>query len=116
MRKDIIWNEAMEVKNIYSDIPGMSPDEIFEVILRSDRCRIERIISRGHATARGVWYDQTENEWVILLKGKARLTLEGSHEPVEMSPGDYLHIPARCRHRVEYTDPDQETLWLAVHY
>jgi len=25
-------------------------------------------------------------------------------------------IPARCRHRVEWTDPDQETVWLALHH
>jgi cupin 2 domain-containing protein len=106
----------MDLNNIYSNIPSDIPDEIFEEILRSDTCRIERIISLGHTTLRGAWYDQTENEWVILLKGKARLTLESSREVVEMNPGDYIHIPAHCRHRVEYTDPNGETLWLAIHY
>ncbi len=106
----------MDVKNIYSNIPRHIPDEIFEEILRSDTCRIERIISMGQATPPGVWYDQIQNEWVLLLKGKARLTLVGSNEAIEMNPGDYIHIPAHCRHRVEYTAPDEETIWLAVHY
>ena len=106
----------MNLKNIYSKIPRHLPDEIFEEILRSDRCRIERIISKGHTTPRGVWYDQNENEWVLLLKGRARLTLEDSRESIEMRPGDYIHIPARCRHRVECTAPEEETIWLAIHY
>ena len=106
----------MDVKNIYSGIPGHIPDELFEELVRSDGCRIERIISLGHTTPAGVWCDQIENEWVLLLKGKARLTIEGSHCPIEMNPGDYIRIPAHCKHRVEYTASDQETLWLAIHY
>ena len=106
----------MKLNNIYSDIPKHIPDEIFEEILRSDTVKIERIISKGHGTPRGVWYDQTQNEWVILLKGKAKLMFEGNAELIEMNPGDYMYIPAHCKHRVEYTEPDKETLWLTILY
>ena len=77
--------------------------------------RVERIVSRGHVTPPDEWYDQQTDEWVALLSGAARLRIEGRVEFLEMRPGDWLLIPARVRHRVEWTDPDQETVWLAIH-
>tara|TARA_B100002003_G_scaffold249635_2_gene286529 strand:+ start:404 stop:601 length:198 start_codon:yes stop_codon:yes gene_type:complete len=62
------------------------------------------------------WYDQNTNEWVILLKGKAKLAFQESNNPVELTSGDYINIPSHVKHRVEWTDPSQETIWLAVHY
>lgn len=76
--------------------------------------RIERIISHGHASPEGFWYDQPLNEWVILLKGVARLQFEDGM--VEMKPGDYVNIPAHKNHRVDWTTPEELTIWLAVHY
>ena len=38
--------------------------------------RIERIISHGHASPADFWYDQAQHEWVIVLKGAARLQFE----------------------------------------
>ncbi len=106
----------MDVRNLYADLPRSLPEEVFEEILRSDHLRIERIVSRGHTTPAGQWYDQARDEWVILLKGRARLSFEGDPGSLEMNPGDYVRIPARCRHRVEYTAPGEDTIWLAVHY
>ncbi len=91
-------------------------DEFFESLLQTRQFRLERIISRGHATPPGVWYDQITDEWVALLKGSAGLLFEGEEEAQVLGPGDCLHIPSHRRHRVEWTDPNGETIWLALHY
>jgi len=103
-------------KNIFGDIPAEFPDELFKEILAGNTFKMERIVSRGHASPEGFWYDQEENEWVILLQGSAGLSFEGREESVVLHSGDYVRIPRHLRHRVEWTDPDQETVWLAVHY
>ncbi len=106
----------MDIKNIFSNIQNQTPDEILETIIQTHQFKIERIISRGHATTKGEWYNQDKNEWVIVLKGNAGLLFEGDSERVIMKAGDYINIPAHRKHRVEWTDPEEETIWLAVHY
>jgi len=101
--------------NIFADIPEQLPEELFECIIKKDNIRIERIISNGHVTPAGQWYDQTGDEWVILLQGQATLLFEENQRLVRLAPGDYLLIPAHTRHRVEWTLPDFDTIWLAVH-
>lgn len=90
--------------------------ELKEILLDRGDVRIERIVSRGHSSPPGFWYDQTDNEWVIVLSGSALVLLEEEGEPIALGPGDHLNIPARVRHRVEWTDPERETVWLAVFY
>ena len=102
--------------NLLSNLPASLPAELFETLLRADGLRVERIVSRGHASPDGFWYDQDQAEWVLLLSGAARLRFEGEAEPVELAPGAFVNIPARRRHRVEWTDPGQATVWLAIHY
>lgn len=102
-------------QNMLNGIPAVLPEELVQVLLDHDRLRIERVISLGHASPDGFWYDQPNPEWVLLLRGAARLRFEGQ-EPIDMSPGSYVNIAAHQRHRVEWTDPSQPTLWLAVHY
>ncbi len=106
----------MKASNVYSSIPHDLPAELFETILKTDAFKLERIVSRGQATPAGEWYDQDWDEWVILLSGRARLRLEREAEVVELVPGDYLHLPAHLRHRVEWTTPEEDTVWLALHY
>ena len=106
----------MQSGNIFSAIPHGIDQERFEKILSSGNLRIERVISGGHATPSGQWYDQQQDEWVILLAGSATLMFEGSSEAISLRPGDYINIPAHMRHRVEWTDEAEETIWLAVHY
>ena len=77
--------------------------------------RIERIVSRGHASPEGFWYDQPSAEWVLLLQGSARLRFEDEPQPRELKPGDWVEIAPHRRHRVEATSVDQATLWLAVY-
>ncbi|MFC1489736.1 cupin domain-containing protein [Candidatus Latescibacterota bacterium] len=104
------------VENIYSGIPDDLPNELTDIIASNENIRIERIISRGNATPPGEWYDQDENEYVLLLSGMAKLSFENSPDMIDMKAGDYLIIPAHKRHRVEWTTPDKDTVWLAVFY
>jgi cupin 2 domain-containing protein len=100
--------------NLFADLPQRLPDELFTTLLESANVRIERIVSHGHSSPEGFWYDQNQHECVIVLKGAARLRFE--EETVEMTPGDFMNIPAHKKHRVEWTTPDEPTVWLAVHY
>ena len=100
--------------NFFSAIPEELPEELTTVLRAGEGVRIERIVSRGHCSPEGFWYDQDQAEWVLLLEGAARLEFED--RAVEMGPGDYLDIPAHTRHRVAWTTPDEPTIWLAVHY
>ena len=107
-------NETM--KNMFADIPDAIPEEIFETIIEKESFRLERIVSDGQLTAEDEWYDEDENEWFILLKGSAGLLLEGDEEPLVLKPGDYLNLPAHRRHKVVWTDANEKTVWLALHY
>lgn len=100
--------------NLFADLPGRLPEELFTTLLAAGRLRIERIVSFGHASPEGYWFDQDQHEWVLLLQGAARLQFED--DEVELRPGDFLNIPAHRRHRVEWTTPDEPTVWLAIHY
>ncbi len=102
--------------NIFENIPGELPDELFAEIASGSKFIMKRILSRGHHSPDGFWYDQDENEWVILLQGSAGLRFAGREELVVLHPGDYVLIPRHSRHRVEWTDPDQDTIWLAIFY
>ena len=106
----------MQSGNIFSTIPQGIDKETIEVILGSGNLRIERIISGRHSTPDGQWYDQEQDEWVILLLGSAAVMFEGSSEAITLRPGDYFSIPAHLKHRVEWTERGEETIWLAVHY
>jgi cupin 2 domain-containing protein len=101
--------------NVFADIPDDLPEELIEAILSTPDLRIERIVSLGHTSPEGFWYDQDSHEWVLLLKGAARLRFDGE-EPIELRPGMFVNIPAHKRHRVEWTEPHEPTIWLAIHY
>lgn len=105
-------------RNFYENIPAELPEELFETLASGTGVRIERIVSRGHSSEPGFWYDQEEAEWVMVLKGEATLRFaEGeTEETVHLKEGDWLNIPARRRHRVERTCGEGETIWIAVFY
>lgn len=102
--------------NLFAEFPATTAEEQIEPLVDTANMRIERIVSHGQASPVGFWYDQDWAEWVTLLAGSARLRLEGEAEARVLEPGDHLHIPPHARHRVEWTDPQQPTIWLAVHY
>ena len=101
-------------QNLFADLPRHLPDELVESLVSATHVRVERIVSHGHASPAGFWYDQPRSEFVVLLRGAARLRFEDGD--IEMTPGSFLDIPALRRHRVEWTDAAQPTVWLAVHY
>jgi cupin 2 domain-containing protein len=103
------------MQNFFASIPGDLRSELLETVLETPQVRIERIVSHGHASPNGFWYDQARHEFVVPLKGAARLRFE-SEEPIELVLGDSLNIPAHRRHRIEWTTPDEPTIWLAVFY
>jgi cupin 2 domain-containing protein len=103
----------MEVRNIFAGLPERpAAEEEAAVLLRTAGLTLERIVSTGQVTE---WLDQESDEWVLLLKGAARLEFDGG-ETVALGPGDFLIIPAHRRHRVAWTDPAQPTVWLALHH
>jgi cupin 2 domain-containing protein len=106
----------MDAGNLFADIPTSLAAEQFTALLTTPQLRIERIVSTGQASPPGFWYDQGQAEWVLVLAGSAGLLIEGDADPRVLAPGDFLHIPAHTRHRVEWTSADAPTVWLAVHH
>lgn len=97
------------------DVSGLPRDaEATEELFARPGVRLERIVSFGQASPDGFWYDQVEAEWVVLLKGRARLEIAGEAAERVLGPGDAVFLPAHCRHRVAWTDPDEPTVWLAL--
>jgi cupin 2 domain-containing protein len=105
----------MKPENIFAGIPDSLEKELFERLAGSGQVSIQRIISRGHASPASGWYDQDTSEWVIVLRGEAQLSFD-DQTSIHLREGDYLNLPARRKHRVDWTAPDRETVWLAVHY
>ena len=108
-------NAGNKVTSIFSEVPENLPDELVEVLEERPGVRLERIVSRGHASPPGFWYDQETDEWVMLVSGKAELEFEGEKGPFTMTQGDWVFIPAGRRHRVLWTDPGNDTVWVALH-
>jgi cupin 2 domain-containing protein len=106
----------MDSGNLFVQLPNRPANEVLEELLRGGSFRLERIISTGQATPIGQWYDQPEAEWVVLLSGAARLRFEDEPTDRDLRAGDYLRIAPHRRHRVEWTNPEQPTVWLAIYY
>ena len=106
---------ATRIGDLFESLPEDISDEIFSELVRGDNIKIERIVSKGHASPASGWYDQAENEWVAVLKGAAKIVFENGNE-VHLIAGSQLTIPAHTKHKVTWTTPDTETIWLAIHY
>src|SRR4051812_47149060 len=103
-------------QNLFSGIPSKLRDERIDELVASPGVRIERIISTGHASPPGFWYDQPWSEWVVVLSGAAGLLIEGEAQARELRVDDYLVLAPHQRDRVEWTDAHGPTVGLAVHY
>ncbi len=103
------------MNNLFESIPQNLTNEVFEQLIESGSVRIERIISKGHTSPKSGWYDQEQHEWVVLLKGNAIIAF-ADKSSVTLRAGDYISINAHEKHRVDWTDPESETIWLAVHF
>ncbi len=106
----------MKKGNLFQQLPNAVDQEQFLELTSSASVRIERIVSRGQKSPPNFWYDQETTEWVAVLQGGARLEFEGDTPTVEMRPGDFLEIPPHRKHRVDWTTPDEPTVWLAIHW
>jgi cupin 2 domain-containing protein len=106
----------MNKGNLYGQIPTQLAEELFQTLAAGNGMRIERIVSKGHCSPPGFWYDQAENEWVVVLKGEATLRFEQNDRVVHLTEGSYVNIAAHERHRVEWTADNTDTIWLAVFY
>jgi cupin 2 domain-containing protein len=105
-----------ELTNLYEHVDSGSQAERFEPLFVNAAVRVERIVSHGHASPPGFWYDQPHGEWVTVLAGEARLRFEDETQARHLRAGDFIDITPHRRHRVEWTHPDTTTIWLAVHY
>ena len=106
---------AVARTNLFEGIPEELPEELMTILATGNGVTIERIVSKGHASPEGFWYDQETHEWVLVVQGEARLRFEGEGE-IHLQAGDHLLIPAHVRHRVVWTPGDRETIWVAVHF
>ena len=102
-------------QNIFENIPNELKEELFEDIIKKDGLKIERIVSYGHTTDKFEWYEQKNDEWVILLQGEAILSFEDEPD-ISLHVGEYINISAMKKHKVSWTRPNEKTIWLAVHY
>lgn len=101
--------------SLFTSEPTDWSEEQIETMLNRPGVRIERILSKGHTTPEDQWYDQEDDEWVVLLQGAAQLEIESQKDLIRLRPGQGVLLPAHCRHRVVWTDPQQTSLWLALH-
>lgn len=104
----------LPAKNLFSELPQKLPEELIEKLIDAPDVRIERIVSTGHASPPGFWYDQPASEWVVVLRGEATLAFED--EVRLMRPGDYVSIPPHRKHRINPTSQTEPTVWLAVFF
>lgn len=112
----LAYPRDVPIQNLFDTIPAPLPDEIAETLQTGSGVRIERIVSHGHASPEGFWYDQDQDEWVLLIAGSAGLRFDDETAEHALKPGDYLLIPAHCRHRVAWTAAGTDTIWLAVFF
>ena len=101
--------------SLLGGLPSPQAEEQVERLIDGPGVRIERIVSTGQASPPGFWYDQPDDEFGVLLSGAARLRVEADDLVLDLKPGDWVEIPAHVRHRVESTQVEPPTVWLAVH-
>jgi cupin 2 domain-containing protein len=111
-----IMPSTIKIGHFCRDAPSGLPEEVSQTLLAGSHLRMERIVSHGQQSPPGFWYEQDEHEWVLLLEGAAALRFEQGNHLLTLAPGMYVQIPAHARHRVEWTAPDVDSIWLALFY
>ena len=109
-------NSHFHSANLFDFTPTQGADEDMTTLIATTGAKLVRIVSTGQATPDGQWHDQDDNEWVVVLRGSAGLRIDGEDDVRMMSAGDCVNLPAGLRHRVEWTDSNEPTVWLALHY
>jgi cupin 2 domain-containing protein len=112
------WNQTVPLQtgNLFSIDTKRSPEEQIDTLISGRALHVERIVSMGHASPEGFWYDDSRAEWVVLLSGAATLEFEVGPRHLDMRPGDYVLIESHCRHRVAWTHADEPSVWLAIYF
>lgn len=103
------------MNNLLTELPHDLSQEVFETLFTGKQVRVERIVSNGHSTPEGDWYDQDEHEWVLVLAGDAELEYDDGNV-IPLQVGSCVNIPAHQKHRVKYTSNSCPTVWLAIFY
>ncbi|MFT5048235.1 MAG: cupin 2 domain-containing protein [Porticoccaceae bacterium] len=106
---------TIDIGNLFESLPEDMSKEVFTDIIQGENIKIGRIVSKGQSSPKMGWYDQDDNEWVIILKGEAIISFENSDD-VHLVAGGHLNIPAHTKHKVTWTKANMDTIWLAVHY
>jgi cupin 2 domain-containing protein len=106
---------TIKTQNIFKTNPEKPNEEIFEIILNNKNLKLERIITNGQTTPPGEWYNQENDEWVVLIQGSALILFE-NEKFIILNKGDHILIPKNCKHRVQWVDSNQECIWLALHF
>ncbi|MAI71498.1 MAG: phosphoribosylaminoimidazole carboxylase [Rhodopirellula sp.] len=105
------------VANLLDQVnPSTTTAELIEILARGENIRVERIVSQGHSSDAGFWYDDPSAEWVMVLSGEAQLRFLVGDKLVHLRRGDHITIQPHEKHRVEWTQPDERTVWLAIHF
>ena len=102
--------------NLFAGLPERTEEEQVQALSAAGDVAIERIVSTGQASPPGFWYDQERTEWVALLRGGAGIRFADEAETRTLRPGDWVEIDAHRRHRIDWTDPNRPTAWLAIFY
>jgi cupin 2 domain-containing protein len=105
----------MNANLLSADVNTCAEEQVTELV-SGPGIRIERIVSTGHSSPPGFWYDQPWAEWVVLLQGEAELMIEGEPAPTQLRAGDHVLLRSGLRHRVERTSVSPPTIWLAVYF
>jgi len=106
----------LQTGNLFSGEAKREGEERIDMLVTGQRLNVERIVSMGHTSPAGFWYDDSRAEWVVLLSGAAVLEFEEDALLHDMRPGDYVLIAPHCRHRVAWTHEDEPTVWLAIYH
>lgn len=101
--------------NFFNSLNLKSNKEQFTELIKGRSFTAEKIISNGFKSPENKWMSEVNDEWVILLKGRAKLEFE-SGDIINLKSGDYLRIPAKTKHRVLYTSKKPFCYWLAIHF
>jgi len=107
--------ECIATGNIFDSLPDSTANEVFDLLVENEHIKIERIVSNGHSSPESGWYDQNKDEWVLVVKGEATISLEDG-QSLNLKAGSHLYIPAHTKHKVTWTTETTETIWIAVHY
>lgn len=104
------------MQNIFNDLKVKAGSEKIKILFENQSIKIERIVSNNSSSPKEFWYDQAQDEWVVIIQGEGVLEFAEKKTKLTLKKGDYYHIPAHLKHRVYETSSEEPTIWLAIHF